>query len=81
MMKRQVSLYEAKTHLSALVEEAAEGEEIVIAKNGVPKARLVALSQPPKEPRKPANAFQFTYMAPDWNDPDPEFEKLFYGEE
>jgi prevent-host-death family protein len=37
-----VNLYEAKTGLSALVEQAAEGEEIVIAKNGKPKAKLVA---------------------------------------
>ncbi len=39
----QVNLYEAKTHLSSLVERAAAGEEIVIAKNGKPMARLVAL--------------------------------------
>ena len=40
---KQVNLYEAKTELSALVEEAAAGEEIIIAKNGKPKAKLVAL--------------------------------------
>ena len=43
-MTRILNLYEAKTHLSALVEEAAAGEEIVIAKNGKPRARLVALA-------------------------------------
>lgn len=41
-MSRQVNLYEAKTNLSQLVEDAAAGEEIVIAKNGKAKARLVA---------------------------------------
>lgn len=35
------NLYEAKTSLSALVARAAKGEEIVIAKAGVPMARLV----------------------------------------
>jgi prevent-host-death family protein len=40
-----VNLYEAKTHLSELVERAAQGEEIVIAKAGRPLARLVALAQ------------------------------------
>ncbi len=35
-----VNLYEAKTNLSALVERAAAGEEIVIAKAGKPCARL-----------------------------------------
>jgi prevent-host-death family protein len=38
-----VNIHEAKTHLSRLVEEVAEGAEIVIAKNGVPRARLVPL--------------------------------------
>ncbi len=37
----QVNLYEAKTQLSSLVERAAKGEEIVIAKAGKPMARLV----------------------------------------
>jgi prevent-host-death family protein len=36
------NLYEAKTTLSRLVERAAAGEEIVIAKAGKPMAKLVA---------------------------------------
>lgn len=43
-MSKTVSLYEAKTHLSALVEEAASGDEIVIAKNGKARARLVPMT-------------------------------------
>ncbi len=39
---KQVNLYEAKTRLSSLVDEAAAGEEIVIAKNGKPMAKLLA---------------------------------------
>ena len=39
-MSTQVNLYEAKTQLSALVERAARGEEIVIAKSGRPMARV-----------------------------------------
>lgn len=42
-MPKVKNLYEAKTHLSRLVERAAAGEEIVIAKAGQPKARLVPL--------------------------------------
>ena len=41
MRKHIVDLYEAKTNLSRLVERVSEGEEIVLAKAGVPKARLV----------------------------------------
>lgn len=40
-----VNLYEAKTNLSRLVERAAAGEEIVIAKAGRPLARLVPLAR------------------------------------
>jgi prevent-host-death family protein len=40
---KQVNIHEAKTHLSRLVEEAARGDEIVIAKAGKPVARLVAI--------------------------------------
>lgn len=44
-MSKQVNLYEAKTHLSALVDDAAKGTEIIIAKNGKPTARLVPLAK------------------------------------
>jgi prevent-host-death family protein len=43
---RTVNIHAAKTHLSTLVEDAAAGEEIVIAKAGKPLARLVALEKP-----------------------------------
>jgi prevent-host-death family protein len=43
-VRETVSLYEAKTRLSSLVERAARGEEIVIAKSGKPRAALVPLS-------------------------------------
>lgn len=48
MASKQVNMHEAKTHLSRLAAEAAGGEEIVIARNGEPVAKLVAV-----EPRKP----------------------------
>jgi prevent-host-death family protein len=37
----QVGMHEAKTKLSQLVERAEAGEDIVIARNGKPVARLV----------------------------------------
>ena len=44
-----VNVHEAKTHLSRLLERAHAGEEIIIAKNGEPYARLVPLpAQAPK---------------------------------
>ena len=50
-MTKTLSLYDAKTDLSALVKEAAAGEEIVIAKHGKPRARLVALAEVARKPR------------------------------
>jgi prevent-host-death family protein len=75
---RTVSLYEAKTHLSALVEEAAEGEEIVIAKNGVPRAKLVPMPAV-REPRQPAHAMGITYIAEDFDAFDERVADLFEG--
>jgi prevent-host-death family protein len=40
----QVGMHEAKTTLSQLVERAEAGEDIVIARNGKPVARLVPVS-------------------------------------
>lgn len=41
-----VSVVEAKTHLSRLLEAAVAGEEVVITRNGVPVARLVPVREP-----------------------------------
>jgi prevent-host-death family protein len=42
----QIGMHEAKTMLSKLVERAAAGEEIVIARRGRPVARLVPVASP-----------------------------------
>ena len=69
----QVNLYEAKTQLSSLVERAAKGEEVVIAKAGKPMARLVALRPQLKPPRKSGqNLLGVTYIADDFDAPLPE---------
>ena len=43
---RVVNIHQAKTHLSKLVEEVEEGEEVIIARAGKPVARLVPLQRP-----------------------------------
>ena len=45
-MTTTVNIHEAKTHLSRLVDQAAKGREVVIAKAGKPMVRLVPI-QPP----------------------------------
>lgn len=73
-----VSLYEAKTKLSSLVDRAAEGEEIVITKNGVPQAKIVPLPNEGAE-RVPAGILRITHISDDFDAPDPEIEALFSG--
>ena len=64
-----VSLYEAKTQLSALVEEAAAGAEIIIAKNGRPRAKLVPIRDAAH--RRPGRAKGKIWMSADFDDPLP----------
>jgi prevent-host-death family protein len=69
-MSETINLYDAKTNLSKLVDRAAAGEEIVIAKAGKPKAKLVPLDVPRKERRIGGqNLLGITYMADDWDGP------------
>ena len=42
----QVNMLEARNQLSKLVRAAQEGEDVVIAKNGVPVARLLPFRKP-----------------------------------
>ena len=82
-VREAVSLYEAKTHLSELVEQAAQGREIIIAKSGKPKARLVPLA--PKDTRhlrRPGlGKGKGMWIADDFDAPlPPEILRLFTGE-
>lgn len=45
-MAEKVNIYDAKTRLSQLVDRAASGEDIVIARGGRPVARLVGWRRP-----------------------------------
>jgi len=54
------NLYEAKTHLSRLVDRAAKGEEITIAKAGIPLARLVPVPKPKKNANLEAGKVRLT---------------------
>jgi prevent-host-death family protein len=70
-----LNLYEAKTQLSALVDAAAAGEEIIIAKNGKPLAKLVAFK--PRTLRKPGKYKGKIWIAKNFDDPMPDIEDLF----
>src|SRR5664279_1697210 len=72
-----INLYEAKTNLSQLVERAAAGEEIIIAKAGRPLARLVALAQRTAE--RPLGLFAgLAELGADFDDPLPDEMRLAF---
>ena len=75
-MSSIVSLYDAKTKLSSLVDRAASGEEFVITKNGVPQAKIVPLPHGVGE-RVPAKALGLTFIAEDFDAIDPGIEAMF----
>ena len=51
------NVHEAKTHLSRLIDRASAGEDIVLAKAGEPKVRLVPIT-PLKKPRRQPGRFK-----------------------
>lgn len=71
MARRIVNVAEAKAHLSELIERAAGGEEIVLARAGRPLAKLVPLRDPAKRriPGKGKGRFR---LEPGFDDPLPE---------
>jgi prevent-host-death family protein len=71
MPETVLNLYEAKTALSELVERAAAGEEIVIAKAGRPLAKLVPLHGPAQR-RRPGGWQGQVRIADDFDAPLPE---------
>jgi prevent-host-death family protein len=50
---KQVNVAQAKAHLPALIERAAKGEVIVVARAGKPRAKIVALGSDDLKLRRP----------------------------
>jgi prevent-host-death family protein len=78
----EVNVHQAKTHLSRLLHRVAAGEEVTIARSGVPVARLVAV-EPEKMKIRPMGMDRGRiWIADDFDAPLPDdLLKLFYGGE
>jgi len=63
-----INIHAAKTHLSRLLERVERGEEILIARNGLPVARLAPLA-PAK--RRPGRLRGKIRLLQDFDDPLP----------
>ena len=71
VVRKILNLYEAKSRLSALVEEAAAGHEIIIAKAGKPVARIAPLGKA-KAARKLGLLDKKARIPDDFNEPLPD---------
>lgn len=75
----QTNIHEAKAKLSQLVELAASGEDVVIAKAGKPVARLVRY-EIATEPRPIGLLKGQIVIAPDFDAANEEINSMFYGD-
>ena len=68
------NIYEAKASFSNLVERAAAGEEVIIAKAGKPLVKMVPVEgeEAPKKRPLGQNILQITYIAEDFDAPLPD---------
>lgn len=71
---KTVNIHEAKTHLSRLVEKAANGEPFVIAKAGKPLVKVVPINSP-----APAKKRRLGFMAGQFTVPE-DFDRMGQSE-
>ena len=74
----QVTVHEAKTHLSRLLHQVQAGEEIIVARGKEPVAKLVPI-RPAKPKRIPGRDRGKIWIAPEFNAPLKDFEDSFYS--
>lgn len=70
-MTLQVNIHEAKTHLSHLLTQVRQGEEIIIARAGIPVARLVPIENQLTR-RTPGSAKEKMVISANFDAPLPE---------
>jgi prevent-host-death family protein len=70
MKPTRVTIHEAKTNLSRLIQKVASGEEVIIARGAKPVARLVAI-EPPSAKRIPGSFKGKFGLGPDFFEPLP----------
>ncbi len=75
-MSEIVTVTEAKTQLSRLIERVGAGEEIVIRRGQKPVAKIVAYA-PERKRRIPGDLAGKIWIGEDFDEPDEEIERLF----
>jgi prevent-host-death family protein len=75
-MSKAVTVTEAKTQLSSLIERVSDGEEIVIRRGHRPVAKLIRYDEPPAR-RQMGDLKGKIWISDDFDEPDEEIERLF----
>lgn len=68
-----VTIHQAKTNLSRLIQKVSQGEEVIIARGSKPVARLVAVGEV-KGKRQPGSLKGVLHVGADFFEPLPESE-------
>lgn len=76
---REINLEEAEPSLSHLVDAAVAGENVVLARAGVPLVRLTPVLRAPARRSLGIDQGKI-WIADDFDAPMPELEALFYGD-
>ena len=76
VVSKAVTVTEAKTQLSSLIERVVDGEEIVIRRGQQPVAKLIRYDTPPVRRRLGELRGQI-WMSDDFDEPDEDLERLF----
>lgn len=77
----QVNIHYAKTHLSKLIEQAENGEEVIVARNGKPAIQLTPVPKKGKKRSILGAGIGKIWISDDFNSPETnkEIEDLFYS--
>jgi prevent-host-death family protein len=82
------NMHQAKTQLSRLIERALAGEEVIVARNGVPAVRLVPVGGDPATDLAPKERLLGQWAGQAWESPDAwspeadaEVAELFFGKD
>ena len=75
---KTVNVYEAKTHLSQLLDLAASGEEVIIARAGRPMAKLIPY-QVKQQSRKPGSWKGKVKISKDFDELPENLSRIFRG--
>ena len=75
------NVHEAKTHFSKLLERVEAGAEVIIGRAGKPGAKLVPYNQSAASVRRSGVWKGKVKIHPDFDQPDQDIERMFYGED